>query len=67
VDLTKIIDSGSALDDVMILKLTLSIFTIKNIKQYDYIIDQLFISGTPLIFPIIGIIWGKTDFANPKT
>jgi len=23
--------------------------------------------GIPLIFPIIGIIWGQTDFANPKT
>ncbi|XP_063695070.1 adhesion G-protein coupled receptor G7-like isoform X2 [Bolinopsis microptera] len=23
--------------------------------------------GIPLIFPIIGIIWGQTDFANPRT
>ncbi|KAL5258127.1 hypothetical protein ACHWQZ_G012924 [Mnemiopsis leidyi] len=23
--------------------------------------------GIPLIFPIVGVIWGQTDFANPKT
>ena len=23
--------------------------------------------GIPLIFPIIGLIWGKSDFANPRT